>query len=733
MELMIHYRYFELLSELHVILLPVHYIHLLYGFHLFRYFDFLDTYVKVSTAKEILHMDTSLLTAVDNDSCYGFTDTIPIVPEPPCFPVKLSWKNLSFELTEKKWWKCKSVRKTVLSNVNGEISGNSMTALMGPSGSGKSTLLNCISGRLNKGMTGEIVLESHANDTQAIMQNFVIGFVPQTDNLFLLFTVSETLMFASRLNNPSLSTAEHRIKVQQVLLQLDLVSESQSKLSSLSGGQLKRASIASVLITNPLILLLDEPTSALDSDNSEKVISVLQNLSLVSGSESPAILATIHQPSPDVFALFDSIYLLSKFGRNLYHGPPDRIMPFLNSFGLTCRPSVNPAEFMISVANAKFGQESLDRMTETTENTPQSQGTQRFLDNSAYSLTPSLININGDSQLQLVHSDSVVNNLDSVRKKPPARFWQQVWLLFLRGFQANFTKGYTFLANSLMGVVTAIFMCSVKSVPFGQVPLCHTNDPVKASTDVYEATSFYFMLIFYFIFTFGMSGVTVFPRELKVIVKEMSNSWFSLTAYCVSKVLIDFILMASSTLPMLLYLYLVSQQPKDRADRFFLLYFFCFSLGFLWESRAQLFCIIFPDSSVAMAVTIGLMFPLTFVSGIYVKHFNMASFYKPLACFSDYKYGYEGAVLAMYGHRCNPIGLGQQHGMYDTWWDSIKECFSEEATSKYPSEGSLMLSAFQINMDQILRNIAFFVLVCFITKISVFLALRVRTRSNIRM
>ena len=694
-------------------------------------------------------MDTLPLVAVDNDSYYGSTGTNPIVPEPPCFPVKLSWKNLSFELTEKKWWKCKSVRKTVLSNVNGEISGNSMTALMGPSGSGKSTLLNCISGRLNKGMTGEIVLESHANDTQAIMQNFVIGFVPQTDNLFLLFTVSEILMFASRLNNPSLSTDEHRIKVQKVLSQLDLVSESQSKLSSLSGGQLKRASIASVLITNPLILLLDEPTSALDSDNSEKVISVLQKLSLVSGSESPAILATIHQPSPDVFALFDSIYLLSKFGRHLYHGPPDRVMPFLNSFGLTCRPSVNPAEFMISVANAKFGHESLDRMKETTENiyntlrsqdTLRPQDAPRFLDNSAYSLTPSLnSNMNDDSRFELVHSDPIVNSLDSVRKKPPARFWKQVWLLLLRGFQANFTKGYTLLANSLMGVVTAIFMCSVKSVPFGQVPLCYTNytndnrGTDKASTDVYEATSFYFMLIFYFIFTFGVSGVTVFPRELKVIVKEMSNSWFSLTAYCVSKVLVDFILMASSTLPMLMYLYLVSQQPKDGADRFFLLFFFCFSLGFLWESRAQLFCIIFPDSSVAMAVTIGLMFPLTFVSGIYVKHFHMASFYKPLACFSDYKYGYEGAVLAMYGHRCDPLKTGQQHGMYNTWWGSIAECFSKNATSKYPNEGSLMLSSFQVNMDQISRNIAFFLLVCFITKISVFLTLRARTRSNIRM
>ena len=679
---------------------------------------------------------------VENDTNCGSTDSINVAPQPPCFPVTVSWKNLSYELTEKvKWWNRNSVKRTVLKNLNGEISGNSMTALMGPSGSGKSTLLNCISGRLNKGLTGEIVLETHANDTEAILDNFVIGFVPQSDNFFLSFTVFETLMFASHLNNQSLSTNQHRMKVQQVLLQLDLVSESQSKLSSLSGGQLKRASIASVLITDPLVLLLDEPTSALDSDNSEKVISVLKNLSLVSGSESPAILATIHQPSPEVFALFDSIYLLSKFGTNLYNGPPDSITLFLNSFGLTCRPSVNPAEFMISVANAKFGQDILDRMRQMTENTARPRGVQRFLDNSVNNLTASLrSNINDGSQFvindDMVYSVPVVKNLDSVRKKPAAKFLKQVCLLSLRGLEANFTKGYTFLANCLMGVVTAIFMCSVKSVPFGQVPICLRdvrNELVEASTEVYEATNFYFMLILHFIFTFAMSGVTVFPSELKVIVKEMSNSWFSVTAYFLSKVLVDSILMAWSTIPMLLYLFYVSQQPLDGADRILLLFFFCFSLGFLWESRAQLFSIIFPNSSVAMAVTVGLMFPLYFVSGIYVKHVNMASFYKPLGCFSDYKYGFEGVILAMYRNRCDLQGTNNETKINDTWWNSIAECFSRNVTSSSQTEGSLMLSSFHINVDQIPRDIAFFVLMCFVTKISVFLALRARTRSNIRM
>ena len=242
-------------------------------------------------------------------------------------PLQIIWRNLSYDVDVKSPVGClpliKKVtgQKRILHRMSGEIAGGTITALMGPSGAGKSTLLNCISCKLTSGVDGEIFLRfpprSVPNKDEDSLR---IGFVPQTDHLFTQFTVQETVMFASKMMNPGFTTQEHREKISDVLKSLDLEARANLKLKKLSGGQLKRASIAIELISNPKILILDEPTSGLDSDNSEMVISMLKNLSSIPGLEAPAIVATIHQPSVDVFNLFDNVYLLNRFGTNIYFG-----------------------------------------------------------------------------------------------------------------------------------------------------------------------------------------------------------------------------------------------------------------------------------------------------------------------------------------------------------------------------------------------------------------------------
>ena len=279
---------------------------------------------------------------------------------------KLVWRNLSFVIrTTNGFLKRTTEDKTVLKCMNGQISSGSVTALMGPSGAGKSTLLNCVANKLTTGVSGQIILEATAANEKNFMNDFRIAFVPQEDYLFKQFTVTETLMFSSRLNNGNLSIENHREKVREVLVNLDLEQEADSKLSNLSGGQLKRASIGTELISKPRLLILDEPTSGLDSNNSEIVVTLLKNLTSVTGSEAPAIIATIHQPSSDVFFLFDSIYLLSRMGTNLYHGPPQSIMSYLESFGFPHKTQVNPANYIIEVANGRYGTEAFDRMAKS--------------------------------------------------------------------------------------------------------------------------------------------------------------------------------------------------------------------------------------------------------------------------------------------------------------------------------------------------------------------------------
>src|SRR6185437_15115300 len=109
---------------------------------------------------------------------------------------------------------------------------------------------------------GEVWIET---SSQVDSKNCRISFVPQFEHFFKQFSVRETLLFASKMNNLN----QHGFRVEKTLQSLDLMLVADNLLSQLSGGQMKRVSLGVELISRPSVLILDEPTSGLDSDNSE--------------------------------------------------------------------------------------------------------------------------------------------------------------------------------------------------------------------------------------------------------------------------------------------------------------------------------------------------------------------------------------------------------------------------------------------------------------------------------
>ncbi len=201
-------------------------------------------------------------------------------------------------------------------------SSGSLIAIMGGSGAGKTTLLNILNGSL-KPSRGAIAINGHDLHTEGKLLEGLIGYVPQEDMLLEDLTVRENIHFSARLSFSGFTKEDLDRRVDEVLRKLEIDRIADLKVGgylnrSISGGQRKRLNIATELIREPAILLLDEPTSGLSSSDSEKVVRLMRELA----NSGKLVIMNIHQPSSEIFRMFDTLWLLDKGGYPVFTGAP---------------------------------------------------------------------------------------------------------------------------------------------------------------------------------------------------------------------------------------------------------------------------------------------------------------------------------------------------------------------------------------------------------------------------
>lgn len=588
--------------------------------------------------------------------------------------------------------------KVILKTQSGHITGGTITALMGPSGAGKSTLLNCITNKITQGVAGDIWIRLPVaskllkptisrqsstkssqtkpyysgnsyiipmTDSSSDVYNIRIAFVPQNDHLFTQFTIRESLLFASRLNNSAYSYEDHVVKVNDVLRGLDLERCADLRISSLSGGQVKRTSIAVELISNPTIVILDEPTSGLDSDNSENVIRLLKGLTESTKShDAPAIITTIHQPSYEVFNMFNMVYLLDKFGENIYFGSPEQLVPYLCSFGFKEPSNVNPADYAIEISNGRFGTKSFEPMIEATKLNFEQQLSIEASNGSLISPNCQLIPI---GELKSTISTS---------------YFFQFWLIFTRMLQAYLFKSPMTLVKAIMNVIVAALVCAMWTDPIGTEDGCwsaslnYTNtsseaDALKNSilsaatsettreeyvgriTRITNNINFIFMSGLYLMLVYTVSTVLLIPLEIRTVTKEVSNRWYRVSSYFTAKTTCDLFLMLLTLTVSIVYKYTLSYQIPV-LWRFSMYFIITFTFSQVCESLGTLIGIIFSwDQIVATIIACTTIFPVVIFSGFLVKINSIPWYFKPMTYCSHLKYAFEGMLLSIYGFsRC---------------------------------------------------------------------------------
>ncbi|MEN8120507.1 MAG: ATP-binding cassette domain-containing protein [Bacteroidota bacterium] len=209
-----------------------------------------------------------------------------------------------------------------LRDISFSASHGKLVGIMGASGAGKTTLLNLLSG-ISAPTEGEVMINGINFHKEPEKLEGVIGYIPQDDLLIEELTVFQNLYYNAKLCFKDKQEEELKELVDTTLSNLGLYDRKDLKVGSpmnktISGGQRKRLNIALELIREPSILFVDEPTSGLSSRDSENVMDLLSELTL----KGKLIFIVIHQPSSDIYKMFDSMVILDQGGRMVYYGNP---------------------------------------------------------------------------------------------------------------------------------------------------------------------------------------------------------------------------------------------------------------------------------------------------------------------------------------------------------------------------------------------------------------------------
>ena len=259
-----------------------------------------------------------------------------------------------------------------------EAQSGDLIGIMGASGSGKSTLLNILNGSMRPTF-GDVLMNGHSIFEESTLAKGSLGHIAQEDVLISELTVYENLKFSAELSLGG-STEEERLeRIESTLRRLGLWEIRNLRVGSvmdktISGGQRKRLNIALELIREPAVLFVDEPTSGLSSRDSEHIMDILKELTL----RGKIVFVVIHQPSSDIFKLFDRLLLLDVGGYPIYQDNPLECLGYLKQMSNQVQTNeamcascgtVNPEEIFDTIASCMV--DEYGQLTEIRRVTPE--------------------------------------------------------------------------------------------------------------------------------------------------------------------------------------------------------------------------------------------------------------------------------------------------------------------------------------------------------------------------
>ncbi|CAN0901808.1 ABC transporter G family member 15 [Linum grandiflorum] len=419
--------------------------------------------------------------------------------------------------------------KRLLNRISGYAEPGKIKAIIGPSGSGKTTLLDALTGRLsrNVAMTGKILINGQKKELDCSD----IGYVTQENTLLGTLTVRETVTYSAHLRLPSSMTVkEIKDTAQETITSMGLQDCADRLLGNwhlrgISSGEKKRLSIALEILTMPQLLVLDEPTTGLDSAAAFFVVQTLRNIAL----DGSTVITSIHQPSNEVFALFDDLCLLSG-GEAIYSGQAKMALKFFAEAGFPSPIQRNPSDHFLRCINSDFDQIKMSLMGQQKyiKKTSQYLTEMPTAEIKAKLLEKYRLSDNAVKEIEIIKKLSAIKGTEIKKKfKRQANWWKQLCTLTQRS-SVNMWRDWGYYRVRI-GVYIALSL-SVGTI-FFDVGSSPSSVSARGACGAFISGFMTFMSI---------GGFPSFIEELKVFYKERSKGHYGVGVYIISNFLSSF-------------------------------------------------------------------------------------------------------------------------------------------------------------------------------------------------
>ncbi|OMJ96370.1 hypothetical protein SteCoe_121 [Stentor coeruleus] len=521
----------------------------------------------------------------------------------------LEWFNITYSIKQR------NRRIKILKGVSGFANPGQILAIMGSSGSGKTSLLSILSNQIFPRRGEKILVKISINgvDIKNVDYSIYSRYVMQESIVLPTLTPREALTYAAKLKikgNDEFITE----RVNKVIKDLKLSKIADKFIGNefikgLSGGEKKRVCIGLELISEPQILILDEPTSGLDSPTAELIINLMKH----QAEKGKTIILTIHQPSSNVFCMFDRLILMSE-GQFIYQGCASKSLEYFSKIGYSCPDMTNPPDYFMRILYVR------DR---------------HFISNNEIEMLKLFVNsykINEENVSKEINKTELaeINTQQTIFR---AGIVIEISILFERAWKNNLRNPFNVALKFIQSIVTAALVDLV------------FQDLGYDMKGVQNRQGALFFSAVYFVFIPSQTSSIAFPIERPTFVKDYKEGLYGVTPFLLVKLLTDLPFQIITTFIYVVMIYFALNFNLNSSEQFFVFYGLMLLMHLCGSGYGNFAGVFFPDTLAAIIWGSTIAVPLVMYAG-YLSNINSISptFYW-IKFISAYYFGYNALAI----------------------------------------------------------------------------------------